>query len=97
MDPAGSWYRNFEYTIEQERGLDFREDLYNPLVMTFELAESATVIASTEVHAISDLPRLRDGKISRRKAVLIQVDSDDAFVRALVRAADQFIASRGDG
>ena len=24
--PTGDWYRNFEYTIEQERGLDFTED-----------------------------------------------------------------------
>src|SRR5919108_3033209 len=24
------WYRNFEYSVERERGLDFREDLFNP-------------------------------------------------------------------
>src|SRR5947199_6596603 len=31
QEPA--WYRNFEYTVEQERGLDYREDLFNPMVM----------------------------------------------------------------
>src|SRR5262249_45342633 len=33
-----SWYRTFEYAIEQGRGLDFREDLFNPMVMAFDLS-----------------------------------------------------------
>ncbi|HEX9120613.1 MAG TPA: glycogen debranching enzyme N-terminal domain-containing protein, partial [Terriglobales bacterium] len=33
--PGGCWYRNFEYQVERERGLDFVEDLYNPMVLTF--------------------------------------------------------------
>jgi len=47
--PAGDWYRNFEYDRERQRGLDFREDLFNPLVMIFELQPSApvTIAAST--------------------------------------------------
>jgi glycogen debranching enzyme len=31
------WYYNFEYQLEQERGLDFREDLYTPGVIVLEL------------------------------------------------------------
>jgi glycogen debranching enzyme len=31
IQPAGYWFRNFEYDRERERGLDFREDLFNPL------------------------------------------------------------------
>ena len=38
----GSWYRNFEYSVEQERGLDYREDLFNPLVLTFDLRRDGT-------------------------------------------------------
>src|SRR5262249_764891 len=30
---TGEWYRNFEYTIEEQRGLDFREDLFQPLLL----------------------------------------------------------------
>ena len=49
LQPAGDWYRNFEYDRERERGLDFREDLFNPFVLTFDLARDpqATVVAST--------------------------------------------------
>src|SRR6476661_860484 len=47
---VGDWYRNFEYDAERERGLDFSEDLFNPLVLRFDLdvRRPATVIASTE-------------------------------------------------
>src|SRR5438309_1826022 len=34
---TGDWYRNFEYDAERERGLDFSEDLFNPLVLRFDL------------------------------------------------------------
>ena len=47
---TGDWYRNFEYDVERERGLDFSEDLFNPLVLRFDLRlrRQASVIASTE-------------------------------------------------
>src|SRR6516225_183296 len=46
----GAWYRNFEYTMEQERGLDFREDLFNPMGVTFDLSSTPrpVLVASTE-------------------------------------------------
>src|SRR5689334_1569427 len=33
LKKTGDWYRNFEYDAERERGLDFQEDLFNPLVL----------------------------------------------------------------
>jgi glycogen debranching enzyme len=79
IQPAGVWYRNFEYERERERGLDFREDLFNPLVMVFDLRgeASVSVAASTErrpAHAAA--PALVSGP-------------------PLARAADQFIVRRG--
>src|SRR5712692_4532552 len=49
---TGDWYRNFEYDVERERGLDFSEDLFNQLVLRFDLRlrRQASVIASTEQH-----------------------------------------------
>jgi len=44
---SGTWYRNFEYDRERERGLDFREDLFNPLVLVFN-GPRLVVVASTE-------------------------------------------------
>jgi glycogen debranching enzyme len=53
VDAETSWYYNFQYPRERERGLDFQEDLFQPLMMQFELrpGAKATVIASTESHA----------------------------------------------
>src|SRR6266851_4389123 len=37
IESTGQWYRNFEYDVERERGLDFAEDLFNPFVARFAL------------------------------------------------------------
>ena len=42
VEQTGDWYRNFEYTIEQRRGLDYREDLFSPFVMKFDLRAGST-------------------------------------------------------
>jgi predicted glycogen debranching enzyme len=83
---TGDWYRNFEYSVEEERGLDFQEDLFNPMVLVFQ-GDSATVVASTAPRPVADLPPPR----------VLADASDDTFVRALTRAADQFLVQRGEG
>ncbi len=95
----GVWYRNFEYTIEQERGLDYREDLFNPLVLTFDLNRDprAALVASTEPRDASDAAQYRREEIARRDAVAASARSADPFVRMLFTAADQFIVRRGSG
>ena len=94
---TGEWYRNFEYAIEQERGLDFREDLFNPAAFTFDLRQSpVTLVASTERRPARAGPALRSAEIARRRQVLSAAPSDDPFKQSLLAAADQFIVSRGD-
>lgn len=94
---TGYWYRNFEYAEEQARGLDFREDLFNPFVLTFALSSRthAVVIASTEAHDIADAPKLHHQERQRRQTVLAQANAPDEFTQQLVAAADQFIVARG--
>ncbi|MGC2236744.1 MAG: amylo-alpha-1,6-glucosidase [Pyrinomonadaceae bacterium] len=48
VEKTGFWYRNFEYAIEKERGFDFREDLFQPFALKFDLEDTAIVIVSTE-------------------------------------------------
>jgi predicted glycogen debranching enzyme len=93
----GIWYRNFEYTIEQERGLDYREDLFNPLTMTFDLCRNprAAVVASTEARTAEAAREMRLAECERRQAVIAAAPSEDPFLRLLVRAADQFVVRRG--
>ena len=95
---AGDWYRNLEYSVEEQRGLDYREDLFNPMVMTFDLRRDhrASVVASTEARAWDSADRLRSVETRRRADVMAAAPSDDPFVRSLVQAADQFIVRRGD-
>ena len=38
---SGYWYRDFEYGIEKERGFDYQEDLFQPFVLKFDLAQAA--------------------------------------------------------
>jgi predicted glycogen debranching enzyme len=98
VDTAGFWFRGFEYAIERDRGLDFREDLYSPLGLTFDLGArpTATVIASTKARPAADAQELLDAEVARR-AGLVEKAGDNTLVQALTRAADQFIVARGDG
>jgi len=99
IETSAHWYFNLEYDRERERGLDFREDLFNPFVLKFDLAQhaSATVIASTAVHAASAARALRVAEIERRAGLVRQARRQDSLVRSLMLASDAFIVRRGEG
>src|SRR5690606_37298268 len=48
VEKTGHWYRNLEYSIEKERGFEFREDLFQPFELAFDLKRPASLIFSTE-------------------------------------------------
>jgi predicted glycogen debranching enzyme len=98
LDAAGSWYYNFEYSREKERGLDYLEDLFNPFCLRFSFAnrDVVSIIASTAVHEVLDAEALRQSELARRKSVTVSLPAND-FIRTLAPAADQFIVDRGDG
>ncbi|MBK9171216.1 MAG: glycogen debranching enzyme family protein [Bryobacterales bacterium] len=94
FEATGRWYENVEYAEEERRGLDYREDLFNPCLLRFH--GGATVIASTEPRDISEAAILRKAEVARRAAVVAASPSPEPMVRALTAAADQFIVERGD-
>lgn len=94
---SGYWYNDFEYSIEQERGSDFREDLFQPFVLKFDLAKPSTVIVSTEQAKASDAEKLENAEIKRRSSLIKQAGVKSDFAKQLVLAADQFIVNRGEG
>jgi len=98
LERSGEWYRNFEYAIELERGLDFREDLFNPFVLRFQLKPGTvvTIIASTEPRPASAAPALKQRELDRRSAILELAPSKQPLIRKLAAAADQFIVQRGE-
>ena len=96
---TGDWYRNFEYDVERERGLDFSEDLFNPLVLRFDLTPSPSSLGHC-LHGASTMSPKRPniGRQKSRVAECRRIASpiDDDFVQDLAAAADQYIVSRGD-
>ncbi len=95
--PTGFWYRDFEYEIERERGFDYREELFQPFSFKFNLAEPATVIASTERRFASDADELKLSETRRRDRLVATSGVTDTLTKQLILAADQFIVSRNSG
>ena len=94
--PEGTWYYNFDYPRERERGLEATEDLFQPFVLQFALhaGSAAVIIASTERHDAGDALVIREHEIHRRAALRTMAQSVDSFVGDLTAAADQFIVTR---
>jgi predicted glycogen debranching enzyme len=87
------------YGIEQERGLDYREDLFNPFVVSFALGQrtvAAAIIASTRPSDARQARELRRSEIQRRAALLASSPSKDPLVQTLTAASDQFVVKRGE-
>ena len=77
---AGDWYRNFEYDRERERGLDYREDLFHPFDLVFDLGEQSAAGGDGIDGAGGPT------EIGQRQAVRSHT---------LYEAADQFIVAAG--
>ena len=95
IDTNGFWYRNFQYSVEQERGLDFAEDLFSPCALTFELNAHTeiAIVASTERRDVRAASAYRKAEIARRNS-LHGKRLADPLISTLIAAADQFIAAR---
>ncbi|HEY8516730.1 MAG TPA: amylo-alpha-1,6-glucosidase [Candidatus Binatia bacterium] len=99
IDRSGFWYRNFEYAVERERGLDFREDLYQPFTLHYDLTtrERASLVAGLEQHAAPEAPALLAREIERRRALVAAVPTEHELERTLTLAADQYVVARPPG
>lgn len=99
VQPTGYWYRNFQYELERERGLDFMEDLFNPCCLVFELSSATPtrLIASTESTSVDLSEQLRINETKRREQIAKIHPNKPDFISTLTTAADQFIVKRGTG
>ena len=95
---TGDWFHNLEYGAECERGLDFSEDLFNPLTLRFDLRlrRQASIIASTEQRDVAQAVEYRQEEITRRRKALVASSVEDSFAQSLAAASDQYLVSRGD-
>jgi predicted glycogen debranching enzyme len=93
---TGSWYKNFIYEVESERGLDDREDQYNPGYFSARLDHGSqfSILASLLSRETFSPEGLRYREMHRLRGVLGRVPQTDPFVISLANAADTFIARR---
>jgi predicted glycogen debranching enzyme len=98
LQKTGDWYRNFEYDVERERGLDFMEDLFSHFVLRFDLLSNtqASIIASIERREVARASQYRQAEIKRRQAAVQASPLKDEFAQALTAASDQYIVARGE-
>ena len=98
LQKTGDWYRNFEYDVERERGLDFVEDLFNHFILRFDLLPNgqASIVASIEPREVARANAYRQAEIKRRQALVQGSPLKDEFAQALTAASDQYIVARGD-
>lgn len=91
-----NWYYNFNYNIEQHRGLDFVEDLFSPghLTVTAKEGDAFYIVLSTEDKGKRNAILLFENEVERRQGLISKESNEE--VRQLTLAADQFIVKRND-
>jgi predicted glycogen debranching enzyme len=91
------WFYNFKYNVEQYRGLDFTEDLFNHGIFSVELKEGdvISITVSTENPEGRNADDLIKQEYKRRKK-LLKDQPGDATLQQLILAADQFIVKRNE-
>lgn len=91
------WFYNFNYSVEQYRGLDFIEDLFTHGRFSVELKEgdSLGIVISTDHPGNKDAFEFLSAETLRRSS-LLKAQPADETVKQLVLAADQFIVRRGE-
>jgi predicted glycogen debranching enzyme len=93
---APLWFRNFLYSVEQERGLDCAEDLASPGTFSWDTPEAVLILAADEKIAALFRPgtsateiaqKLRESEQRRRAG----------FKTRLHCSADAYLVRRGSG
>ncbi|MEW6542244.1 MAG: amylo-alpha-1,6-glucosidase [Nitrospirota bacterium] len=94
---APDWYRQVQYPIEQERGLDGEEDWWSPGDITFDslTKRGAFLALTTEPIQAVDVDALAKGEQKRREQAAGTVPGKDRLVHALWLASEAYISVRG--
>lgn len=92
-------YQKVFYREEHARGLESREDLFSPGILSFKLSDVAPgfLAATPETLTHPDPAAAAQAEIIRRRNLVNLAAPGDDFGRTLSLAADQFVVRRGDG
>jgi predicted glycogen debranching enzyme len=103
VEPAHTWYRNYELAVERSRGLDHQEGHLHAGTFHAELrtGEAATLVASTDPAASLDGKTALQAQYSRDCTLLGQCEQANpqmtewpAWIKQLTLAADQFVIAQ---
>ena len=99
FDRQAYWYYRFQHPREQERGLDYEEDLYALGMFSVPLAvgETVVLIATTEAEPPAAPQRVWADLLQRQADLDRSVGGNDDFTRLLARAADTFVVQAPGG
>lgn len=86
------WYRNLEYMKEQERGYEFREDLFVPGTFEMPIKKGESIVFSA---ALSAMPSRKIKSVFETEKASRK--SRDGFTNTLKSAAYQFYNKHTDG
>lgn len=92
------WYRQVQFPVEQQRGLDHAEDWWSPGEFTFDLtSRSAQTLAFTSEHTTHlNVPALVRRERARREQLTPSVPPADPLTGSLWRATAAYLSERGD-
>ncbi len=86
------WYRNFEYVVEQERGLDHIEDLGSPGVFEWNLGETPAVWMASARPDLGDDGKTKTSALETYDALAqTELARRVTFANPQERAADAYI------
>jgi predicted glycogen debranching enzyme len=93
--PKGYWHKDYEYSMEKERGLDFNEDTYAAGEIMFHLnpGAKAYIIFSTE----EEMKHAKGEKLKQQELENLRsysANTKDIFFNDLVAAVNQFVVKR---
>jgi predicted glycogen debranching enzyme len=103
VEPAHTWYRNYELAAEKLRGLDHQEDHLHAGTFQAEvkIGDSTTIILSTHLPPCFNGTRARKARIQIEHTLLEQAERAHPvmtkcpdWIKQLILAADNFVISR---
>ena len=92
----GYWFEGLDYPLEEERGLDNREDHFMPGYFEIELTDGGSfgIIASAEKEKLKNPLLLQISAEGRLAQLVEQAGYQQDFAKRLVVAADAFVVHR---
>ncbi len=98
--PAPQWYKNFEYTMEQDRGYPYQEDLFAPGMFEMRLSQGSDIIfyfstRESQVKIKYTWEKEYKRRIEQRK--ILGNFKNDTLIRRLCQPSGSFIIRDGKG